>query len=259
MTPHEFRVPLRQALLGAERVLRKRDRRRRLAVRGAAVLVAVLVVAVGLFVVARPEPTAADVEVLQRDGFTFVRLTDLVTRAAAVRSALSKAGLDVTVDSAPVGPSNVGQFLTLAGEELPPQLTVTNGTASRFAGFKIPADWTGRLTLTMGRAARAGETWRASSDALAPHEALACRDLLGATAAEISRTIAQLGLSSRWLLVGPTAGEATPAQAASGEYASWRAIRIEAVSPSEVWVTMTADGSWPYPPSVPRPRLDPSC
>jgi hypothetical protein len=45
--------------------------------------------------------------------------------------------------------------------------------------FRVPADWNGLLTIYLGRPARAGEFYMASSDAFAVGEPLHCSDVLG--------------------------------------------------------------------------------
>ncbi len=108
MSDHDFRQPLRDALVRAGDPARVAARRRARQVRimGVAAALVVMVV-VGAFLVASPEPSAADVEVIHRDGQVWIRLTDLETRAPEVRRVLAEVGLDVTVSEAPVGPSNV--------------------------------------------------------------------------------------------------------------------------------------------------------
>lgn len=195
MNNDEFLAELRGSVVAADEAHRaQRSRRGRQGsgpVRWLAAAAIVLVVA-GASVALRPSTAAAGLQVVADSTGITLRLTDLATRPSEVERASKEAGLDVTVSEVPVGPSMVGKFVGLSGEQLPQRVQVTDGDASSgFTAFRLPAGFDGPLELRMGRAARDGETWAVLSDATAPGEPLACQDLVGEDLADVMAVAAE--------------------------------------------------------------------
>lgn len=257
MDDREFLDDLRAQLLTAAEAGRaavvvepKRSPRRRLLALAAAAVIAVAVLS-GVLVTRSTEPASADVEV-SVDGDDFiVRLTSLETRPDEIVAEAKKAGLDVRVREEPVGPSKVGKFIGSSGDR-PAEIRPIDEESEAFTGFRIRRDWPGTLDLVLGRAARGGEAWIATSDALDPDEVLGCEPLLGATTDKVSTRIDDRGLRATWFLL-PVPG---PVADPSG-YEDWKVVSIEAVASDEVRVTATADGSWPA--STGRPTFPDEC
>jgi hypothetical protein len=257
MDDREFLDDLRAQLLtaaGAGRaavvVEPKRSPRRRLLALAAAAVVAVAVLS-GVLVTRSTEPASADVEV-SVDGDDFiVRLTSLETRPDEIVAEAKKAGLDVRVREEPVGPSNVGKFIGASNDQTP-DFRPIDPQSDVYTGFRVRRDLPGTLDLVLGRPARGGERWLASSDALEPGEVLECEPLLGATVDTVSRRIAEEGLDASWFLL-PFPG---PVADPSG-YDDWSVVNIEAVAVDEVRVTASEDGSWPA--ATARPSFPDGC
>lgn len=169
----------RSTVPGAPRRRPDRSPARRPA-RWLAAAAAVVVLVAAATVLLRPDDAAAGFEIVPDDTGLTLRLTDLATNPEAVEDAAAAAGLDVTVTSAPVGPSMVGKFIGLTATQLVEQVQVTEGDPDGgFTAFRLPRGYSGAVELRMGRAARPGEHWAALSDATAPGELLACEQLIG--------------------------------------------------------------------------------
>jgi hypothetical protein len=148
---------------------------------------ALMAAIVGGLLLRSPAPAAADVEITHDNGRVVVRLTDLEATPAEIEAAASTEGLDIHVEQVPSGPSHVGRFV---GEE------VTSGGFTdvehldmegvTFVAFSLPEDWAGKLTLLLGRPARAGEGYVAFTDAYAVGEPLACSQTLGGPLSALS-------------------------------------------------------------------------
>ena len=222
----------------------------------AAAAILVLGIVVAALLLRDPTPAAASVEITVEGNDLVVRLTDLETRPEQIVSAAAKAGLDVRVETVPVGPSQVGRFIGADASSLPADLSITEGSHLAFTGFRIPRDWTGTLSLKLGRPARDGEAWVGAADALAPGGAAACRPVLGATVAEAADELGDLGLDVRWFVFDPAEREVTDRLL---DYGAWRVVSVKSVSDDEVLVQATSDGSWPFPDLSLQPTVDPDC
>lgn len=203
---------------GLERVTQRRRTRRRVAQRVAGTVVAVLAaVGIGAFAL-RDEPAGAGVRVEQRDGLVYVRLTDIEYRADVIEDAARDAGIALSVEAVPAGPSLVGRFIAYeqVGEDTG-ELRKLDADGPAFGGFTIPADFDGRLVMQVGRPAAANEPYFAFSNALAEGEPLACSGVIGRTAQEALRIAESRGLQVRWTLqtsegTRPVAGPAQLAE-----------------------------------------------
>ena len=229
---------------------RPRARRNRMLILAAAAVVAVALMS-GLLIGRSADPAAADVEV-SIDGPDFVvRLTSLETRPDEIVAEARAAGLDVRVREVPVGPSNVGKFIGSSGDQ-PADFRPIDPESDAFTGFRISKDWPGTLELVLGRAARDGESWIGPTDALQPGEALACEPLLGDPVESVARELEDRDLAVRWFML-PTPAEVDD----PGPYGSWHVVSVEALSPHDIRVTATADGSWPF--QIERPSFPKAC
>ncbi len=238
MNDDRFLAELRTEVLdAAERADRATAPRRRAPLgRLAAAAAVVLAVVMGV-VVTRPDPAAAGVEITRSGGDLVVRLTDLESRPEEIEEAADQAGLDLTIVDEPVGPSLVGKFLGSSGTELPELLRVVEGDpASGFTGFRIPADFTGSLTLRLGRAARDGEEWAALSDAAAKGEVLECQQLVGATLDEVVEAVSATGSALRVMLLDSGQWLQDADVAAHGDAV---ALRVSSPAPDTVWVDVS--------------------
>jgi len=250
-----YQAKLREALVGAVEVKRLRQRRRAITRRVAFAAVVALALVATIVTVTLPDDRAeASIEVDVHDGSVFVRLLDLESRPDEIVGALRNAGINATVEPVPVGPSNVGRFVGSSSEQ-GQAADIVREPGSTFTSFSVPEGYDGLLRLSLGRAAAPGELWKAPSNATAKGEVLACRNIRGHTAAEVSRQLAGTPARLTWLAVPDGTLESG---AELGAYADW--LVIDALSPSEgvAVIELTRDGRWPFL-TQPPPQVDPSC
>ena len=255
-TADPYQAKLRQALVDAVEVKRRRQHRQAVTRRVAFAFVAMVAVVATVVTITLPDDRAeASIEVEIRDGSVFVRLLDLEARPQEIVGALRSAGIDAIVEEVPVGPSNVGRFVGSSSEQAE-AIHIFREAGSTFTSFSLPQNYEGLLRLRVGRAAAPGEQWSASSSATAKGEVLACRSLGGLTPAEASSRLDGARARVTWLAVPD--GLLEPGAELHAPYADWRVI--DALSPSEglVVIRLTADGRWPYLIEPPT-QVDPSC
>jgi hypothetical protein len=247
MRQQEFLDELEQELLAAAR-RRPTTRKHRRPARGAVLAVAACV-ATALFgaVLFRAASPAAAVEVTIDDNDVTLRLTDDDVDPDAIIEAAADADLDVQVVEVPVGPTNVGRFVRINTSAMPDEMRLLDSAGQRFAGFKIPRDWPGTLQLALGREARPGERYSAASDATAAGEPLECEPVVGSTLDATVDDLRSRGFTVRAFAI-PTPGDVTDQL---DQYRDWRVAKAEAVSPDEIYLNATPDGSWPYPDNGP--------
>jgi hypothetical protein len=250
-----YQDALRQALVGAVPTKLARDRRRA-ATRRVVVAMALLVAVLGTIVtVTLPDDRAdASIEVEVRDGTMFVRLLDVESRPDEIVGELRNAGLDVTIELVPVGPSNIGRFVSMTSTES--GIGHVSDSTHSFMSFTVPLGFAGKLRLGVGRRADPGEEWRAPSDATAKDEVLECRILRGLTAAEAAREMADVPASVSWNAVG--IGNLEPGAELEAPYPNWRVVDVLSWSDGRVIVSLTETGQWPYL-TNPPPQVPPSC
>jgi hypothetical protein len=176
ISPFEDR--LRDELVRA--TTRRRERRTPMVLTGLVVAAVAVVAAVLSSAVLSTDPASADVEVTQENGRVIVRLTDLENSPDAVEAATERAGLDVSVEGVPTGPSHVGRFVgDFATDANAVDVEKLDADGVTYMAFSLPEGWPGALTIHLGQPAREGEAYRIASDAYAPGEPLACSDTLG--------------------------------------------------------------------------------
>lgn len=242
MTPGNFddyKAELRQSLLD-DYSRRYGSHRRRSITRSAAAALVVVALTAGVIASSGDEADAG-VRVVVADGFVSVLIEDVEANPEEIESAAQLHGLDLEVDTAPVGPSMVGRFLSQTGDQpIPPEFSVIDGDGKSSAGFRLPVTWDGRLRIVVGRAAENGEEWRVPSNALAPNEPLACMDLLGQALDDVVRRLADESIDVRVFVMDGGATEVDPELL--GDYATWPVSDLSALSASEVIVDASRDG-----------------
>ena len=109
-------------------------------------------------------------------------VTDPFAAQSTLNAAFQAAGLNIVVTLVPASPSIVGTVTSTSylGPATGPQIEalgqgpcVTGGGACPI-GVKIPRDFTGQGSITLGRPAQPGEAYTASTFAFAPGEILHC-------------------------------------------------------------------------------------
>lgn len=132
-----------------------------------------------------------------RHGNTTVLITDPYAAASQLTAEMRAHGLDISVRAVPVSPSLIG---TIVFTDAPVIRALSrpgcDGGCS--IGFVIPAGFTGRADIIVGRRARRGEMYESMADAFAPGEVLHCSGLLGAPASAAVPVLRRLGLAATW-------------------------------------------------------------
>lgn len=185
------------------------------------------------------EAAVADVSVQTQNGLVYVRLNDLEHDPQTIEDAAATAGLDITVDEMPVGPSLVGRFVGygFAGER-PGTLKELDRDGPAFSGFVIPAGYDGTLVLRVGRPAQPGEPYAQFANATSEGEALACTGILGASPAEALEVVAARDLDTLWLVVSGTGQRPVDAADLDEEGDDLVVRRALAAGPGRVLITL---------------------
>lgn len=256
MSNDRFREELRLQLAEAETNLRSQASHRSARVLRRTVVMPALAAAIILIVVAatigfgNDQPASASVQVLVRDGYITVRLTDVESRPDEIERVASEAGLDIDVVTEPVGPSNVGKFVRRTATPMPPDARVETGDGSSFEAFRLPVDWDGSMTISLGRRAAQGEQWAVVSNALEPDEPAACLDLLGRPLVDVVTDLEGRGLNVRTFVIDPGEVELFDG---FGKYANWPVASVGASGPRDIVIRATQDGVSPVIGDDPRP------
>ncbi|MGV9597926.1 hypothetical protein ACWDR1_14795 [Streptosporangium sandarakinum] len=206
---------LMDSIMSEERAPARRPRRlpiRRGLMLGAATvgLAAALVIGVGL-----PqggpatEYANAAVSLKRTDKYLTISVTDPNADAAAFAEAFKAVGLDATVEKIPVPPQMVGKMFgpDLVGD-LPPGTGVTyepeGACGSAWCGkVTFPADYTGKVSLSIGRPAAPGEPYASSSTVNETVDSATVDGypVRGRTVAEVKAELARRGLKIRYFLM----------------------------------------------------------
>jgi hypothetical protein len=171
---------------------------------GALAVAAAVVVAVVAWGAWRSEPVSAGVDVSRSGGRVVLRVTGEAPPAAEIEEVARRNGLRIDVQAAPVGPSEVGKMFIESPDDSAQARFGTDAVETTHDGFDVisfPLNWTGHLSLYIGRTAHEGELYRRGSNALAPGEPLACR--FRSTPQEVEAIAERDGLVIRWMLVDP--------------------------------------------------------
>ncbi len=222
---------------------RRRTRRHVLQRAGASALALDAVDAVSVLL--QDDAAEAGVSVERRDGLVYVRLIDIEYRPDVIEDAARRAGLDITVDAVPAGPSLVGRFVGFeqAGEDTG-ILEKLDADGPAFAGFAIPAGYEGTLVLQVGRPADGDEPYLLFSNALAEGEPLACTGIVGAAPARASEIAGDRDVEVRWSVV--TDGGFRPVELSEltdGERDRLRVRRAESIAPDVVTILLSEEAT----------------
>lgn len=138
------------------------------------------------------------------DGDIVATVTDPFAAERQLKAAFAEHGLDITVNLLPVSPSLVGTVVytsdnggASAIQPLQGGRCVTGGGACPI-GVKIPAAFTGKGYITLGRPAKPAETYESQASAFAPGEVLHCSRLLGARVATALPVLQADKLTAAW-------------------------------------------------------------
>lgn len=172
---------------------------------GAAVVTAVAATLLVPGSAVRPQSAAGAVAFrTAADGDIVATVTDPFAAESRLKAAFAEHGLHITVKLVPVSPSLVGTVVytsdnggASAIHPLQGGRCVTGGGACSI-GVKIPATFTGKGYITLGRPAKPGETYESQASAFAPGEALHCSRLLGARVATAVPVLRAHNLSVEW-------------------------------------------------------------
>ena len=152
-----------------------------------------------------------------RNGDITARITDPDAAAGQLTAVFRAHGLNIRVQAVPVSPSLVGTIVFTDG---PVTIrTLWNRACSLTGcpvGLVIPASFTGRADIAVGRPARPGEMYQSMADVFAPGEALHCSGLLGKPAAAALPVLSKLHLRASWWALGDADWPVTQPPAGSG-------------------------------------------
>jgi hypothetical protein len=173
-----------------------------------------------------PSPAAAELEVRHRNGQIEVRMVDLEATPRQIARDLADAGVDADVRGEPVGPSNVGRLISVAidGPDAD-QVELVDFASHEHQAFRIPERFRGRLEIGVGRPARPGERWTASSDAFAQGEPLHCEDVRGRTLADAADELADFHVRLFPVVDGSWGQSVELDDAALAQHRSWLVTR----------------------------------
>lgn len=234
---------------GFARTVARRTSRRRVLGRAAGATLGLLALVVVVAVVVDEEPAEAGVSVEQRGGLLYVRLTDIEYRPDVIEEAAAGAGLAVSVEAVPTGPSLVGRFIRFeqAGADTG-ELRELDRDGPAFSGFTIPAGYDGTLVLQVGRPARSDEVYRHFANALSPGEPLACSGIIDVaphTAVEIVRA---RGVDARWTILTERGLQPVDESALAGEdFAQHRTASAFSIADNTVTIYVSDGRARPPP------------
>jgi hypothetical protein len=138
------------------------------------------------------------------DGDIVATVTDPFAAESRLKAAFVEHGLDITVNLVPVSPSLVGTVVYTSDNGGPSAIQPLQGGRCVTAGggcaigLKIPATFTGKGYVTLGRPAKPEEAYESQASAFAPGEALHCSRLLGARVATALPVLQAHNLSVEW-------------------------------------------------------------
>jgi hypothetical protein len=154
-------------------------------------------------------------------GYIIATVTDPFAAQSALDAAFREAGVNIAVHLVPASPSAVGTLVSTSEPASGAQIqalvggtcvTGGGGPGACPIGVKIPVDFTGQGSITLGRPAEPGEAYAAANDAFAPGESLHCSGLLGQQVAAALPQLKADNITARWRFV-PYNTPATPAVA----------------------------------------------
>jgi len=188
-TPRPLAADERDPATTRRRSMRSRaSRRLRLLVLAASVIAAGVAVAVLILnSTVQTQPAQAAVSFrTAADGEIVATVRNPFAAEKQLDAAFTAHGLHITVSLVPVSPSLVGTVVYSSDNGGNDAIQTTGhgrcltGGGGCPIGLKIPSDFTGRGYITLGRPAKAGESYDSTTSAFAPGEALQCSGLFGA-------------------------------------------------------------------------------
>lgn len=227
--------------------LRRSVRRRRPGrlVRAAAVACVFMVTMAGASIMHDPEPAVADVTVRVDDDMIVVSVPAAGAAPESVAAAAQVAGVQLTVQAAPAGPSQVGAFVSYVAAK-PGQVQLVHDASGAARTVRIDRSAT-EVAVTVGVPAAPGELFATPSNATARGEVLGCVDVVGLDRSRMQRVVESAGVAARWSVNGiMVAGvDAVPSDAV--------VVTVAAISDSSVIVHMTAPSAGWYASAGPSP------
>lgn len=167
--------------------------------------------------------------------------------------AFAAKGLHIEVDLIPVSPSLVGTVVSTSedgsSEAIRPLLhgSCLSGGGGCRIGIEISPSFSGHGSITLGRPARAGETYESQASAFAAGEPLHCSGLLGGRASTAAGALGSRGIEAEWRedsVEGTTVHSKVLSSPPQGSYV-WEAV-MAAPGRAIVWAEPTP---WPADPA----------
>jgi hypothetical protein len=189
-------------------------------------------------------------------GYITATVTDPFAAKSSLDAAFRAAGLDITISLDPASPSAVGTVVEISEPSSGPQIealsggtcvTGGGGPGNCPVGLKIPRDFSGAGSVTLGRPAKPGEDYQSTDSAFAPGESLHCSALIGATVATASSALASRGITARWQsnqpAGAPQPASSSPAATATATNTSTTASNISSTSTSDTTTSSTSSSA----------------
>jgi hypothetical protein len=156
----------------------------------------------------------------ESNGDVVARITNPDAAASQLDAVFAAHHLDISVSVVPVSPSLVGTIVfndEPSGENIQPIQagSCLAGGTQCWVGLIIPAGFTGRADVTVGRAAKPGETYESADSPFGPGEALHCAGVFNQPVSTAAPVVAAKGLTVEWR-VGNSTTNLTSAPA--GDY-----------------------------------------
>jgi hypothetical protein len=200
------------------------------------------------------------------EGYITATVTDPFAAQSSLDTAFRAAGLDITVSLVAASPSAVGTVVEISEPSNGPQIkalsggtcvTGGGGPGNCPVGLKIPRDFTGTGSVTLGRPAKPGEDYESTNSAFAPGERLHCSALIGATVATAQSVLASRGMTAQWqptqTSAGPKPATSPAATATATNSTSTTASDTSSASTSETTTSSTSSSGGPAGSATPPP------
>ncbi|HEY1832704.1 MAG TPA: hypothetical protein VGG38_20875 [Acidimicrobiales bacterium] len=150
----------------------------------------------------------------ESNGDIVARITDPDAAASQLDAVLLAHHLDISVTVLPVSPSLVGTIVFSdqpSGENIQPIQagSCLAGGTQCWVGLVIPAGFTGHADVSVGRAAKPGETYASADNSFGPGEALHCAGVFNQPVSVATPLVAAMGLTVEWRVGSSTTNLAT--------------------------------------------------
>jgi hypothetical protein len=140
-----------------------------------------------------------------KDGDIIAVVTDPYAALRNLRAAFAQRGFDISLSLVPVSPGLVGTVVFMGGDAGTADLIrslaggrCVPGGGSCQIGLAISTRFSGSASVTLGRAARAGERYATSTSAFGPGEVLHCTGLFGGRVSSLLSVLAGKRLHAEW-------------------------------------------------------------